>query len=44
MADQLANLPPVVAFSGQGWQYQISTVIAHIDRYISAFLLLDLYC
>ena len=26
-ADQLADLPPVVASSGQEWQYEISTVV-----------------
>ena len=33
LADQLADLtPPVVASSGQEWQYDISTVRAHIGR------------
>ena len=32
MADQLADLPPVEASSGQEWQYEISTVRAHIGR------------
>ena len=32
MADQLADLPPVEASSGQEWQYEISTVKAHIGR------------
>ena len=31
MADQLADLPPVVASSGQEWQYEISTVNSYID-------------
>ena len=32
LADQLANLPPVLASSGQEWQFHISTVTAHIGR------------
>ena len=32
MADQLAALPPVVASSGQQWQYVIYTLRAHIGR------------
>ena len=32
LAGQLADLPPVVASSGQEWQYDISTVRAHIGR------------
>ena len=32
MADQLADLPPVKASSDQEWQYEISTVRAHIGR------------
>ena len=32
VADQLAHLPLVVASSGQEWQYDISTVRAHIQR------------
>ena len=33
LADHLADLPlPVVASSGQEWQYDISTVRAHNDR------------
>ena len=34
LADQLADLPPplVEASSGQEWQYEISTVSAHIGR------------
>ena len=43
MSDQLADLPPVVASSGQQWQFHIHTVRAHIGRYILPFLLLDLY-
>ena len=35
--------PPLVASSGQEWQYEISTVRAHIHGYISPFILLDLY-
>ena len=32
VADQLADLPPVEASSGQEWQFEISTVRAHIGR------------
>ena len=32
LTDQLADLPPIEASSGQEWQYEISTVRAHIDR------------
>ena len=32
LADQLADLPPVDASSGEEWQYDISTVRAHIGR------------
>ena len=32
LADQLADLPPVVASSGEQWQYVISTVRDHIGR------------
>ena len=32
LADQMADLPPVEASSGQEWQYEISTVRAHIGR------------
>ena len=32
LADQLVDLPLVVASSGQEWQYDISTVRAHIGR------------
>ena len=34
LADHLPHLPlhPVGASSGQEWQYEISTVRAHIDR------------
>ena len=32
LADQLANLPLREASSVQEWQYEISTVRAHIDR------------
>ena len=33
LADQLADLSPQVQMSsGQEWQYEISTVRAHIDR------------
>ena len=32
LADQLADLPPVQASSGQEWQFHISTVRAHIGR------------
>ena len=34
LADQVADLhlPQAVVFSGQEWQYEISTVRAHIDR------------
>ena len=32
LANQLGDLPPVVASSGQEWQYDISTVKAHIGR------------
>ena len=48
LADQLADLsaPLEEASSGQEWQYEISTVSAHISRstgrYISPFLLLEL--
>ena len=31
-ADQLADLPPVEASSGQEWHFHISTVRAHIGR------------
>ena len=30
LADQVANLPPGEAYSGQEWQFYISTVRAHI--------------
>ena len=30
LADQLADLPPGLASSGQEWQYEISTLRAHI--------------
>ena len=44
MSDQLADLhPSVVASIGQQWQFHNHTVRAHIDEYISPFLLLDLY-
>ena len=50
MADQLADLSTVrvhiLHLPGQEWQYEISTVSAHISRstgrYISPFLLLEL--
>ena len=32
MADQLADLSPLLASSGQEWQFHISTVRAHIGR------------
>ena len=32
LADKVADLPPAVASSGQEWQYEISTVRAHIGR------------
>ena len=32
LADQLADLPPVQASSGQEWHFHISTVRAHIGR------------
>ena len=32
LADQLADLPPVEASSGQEWQFHICTVRAHIGR------------
>ena len=32
MADQLADLPPLEASSGQEWQYEISTIRVHIGR------------
>ena len=32
LADQLTDLPMVVASSGQEWQYEISTFRAHIGR------------
>ena len=32
LVDQLANLSPVEASSGQEWQFQISIVKAHIGR------------
>ena len=32
MADLVADLPPVETSSGQEWQFNISTVRAHIDR------------
>ena len=32
VADLLADLPPVMASSGQEWQFNISTVRAHIGR------------
>ena len=31
MTDQVAD-PPVVAYKGQEWQYNISTVRTHISR------------
>ena len=31
LADQLADVPPVEASSGQEWQFEIYTVRAHID-------------
>ena len=39
-----SNPPPVVASSGQQWQFHIHTVRAHIGRYISPFIMIDLYC
>ena len=30
MTDQVADLPQVVAYNGQEWQYDISTVKTHI--------------
>ena len=32
LADQLADLPPGLASSGQEWQFEISTLRAHIGR------------
>ena len=32
LADEVADLPPIVASSGQEWQYHISTVRDHIGR------------
>ena len=32
LADQLADLPPSEACSGQEWQFHICTVRAHIGR------------
>ena len=32
LADQLANLPPILASCGQEWQFYISTVRVHIGR------------
>ena len=32
LADQMADLPPVEASSGQEWQYEISTVRAHTGK------------
>ena len=31
-ADQVADLPPVLASTGQEWQFHICTVRAHIGR------------
>ena len=42
LADHLADLPLVVASSGQQWQFHIHTVRAHINRYILPFILLEL--
>ena len=32
LADQVAYLPPILASSGQEWQFYISTVRVHIGR------------
>ena len=32
LADQLADLPPILASSGPEWQFYISTIRAHIGR------------
>ena len=32
LADQLADLPPIEASSGQEWQFYIYTVRVHIGR------------
>ena len=34
LADQMADLPPVLVSSGQEWQFHICTVRAHIGRSI----------
>ena len=55
LADQLADLPPVQASSGQERQYEISTVRAHTGRssgrsnprrgiYWKRMAILDFYC
>ena len=32
LADQVADVPPILTSSGQEWQFQVSIVTAHISR------------